>query len=211
MATVTVIGRARAAVRPDRALVTVTLEHVAAQASDAVAAVSTRGEALRGVLDGHAIAEADRVTRSVDVRTVTEYRDGRQEVVGQRAATQVAVTVRDPQVLGTLLRDLVDEAGATVDDVRWVVADDNPVRRTLLGDAARDARSRAEAYATALGMSLGMLDALSETPLDPPAPAPVARMAMKAMDAAGAGDVPIEGGETTLEAIVHARFHLLPG
>ena len=77
-----------------------------------------------------------------------------------------------------------------------------------LAEAARDARRRATAYAEALGLRLGEVELISETPIAAEPPAGMVRMAM---DAAPMGAPPVEvsGGQIELSADVYVRFSLL--
>ena len=81
----------------------------------------------------------------------------------------------------------------------------------MLGEAARDARVRATAYAEALGLRLGEVELISELE---PAAEPVAPVAREAMMMAKAGgdmmaEVSVSGGLVELNANVYVRFATL--
>ena len=213
MSTVTVTGSARAAVAPDRALVRVTLTHLAPQASAALDAVSGQATALGELLDRLGIERRDWATGGVVVNEESEWRDDRSVVVGQRATATASITVRDiaGETLGVLLRDVVDGVGARVDTMSWVVDDQNPARIELMAAAARDARVRADAYAAALGLAVSGVDAVSEQPLGDPEPRAEGMMVAKArMMTADSAPVPVNPGDVELAARVHVRFHVIP-
>ena len=75
------------------------------------------------------------------------------------------MTLRDPDRIAPLLREAVGTAQGQVRGITWQVDADNPAHHELLGEAARDARRRAEAYVGALGLSLGAVELISEAPI----------------------------------------------
>jgi uncharacterized protein YggE len=82
----------------------------------------------------------------------------------------------------------------------------------LLGEAALDARRRAGAYVTALGLSLGAVELISETPISSsPAPAAEAGLMFRAMKTSGgaADEMAVSAGQIELVAEVHVRFAVL--
>lgn len=215
MSTVTVTGSARAAVSPDRAVVRVSLTHVAPTASAAMAEIVRQADALGALMDTLGIARNDWATGGVRVSEESEWREDRAVVIGQRASASASVTVRDTSteagLVGRVLRDVVDTVGARIDDMSWLVDDDNPARLELLAAAARDARVRADAYAGALGLSVSGVDTVSEQPLGAPEPRGEAYgMARKAMAMSDAGGMPVNAGDVDVTANVHVRFHVIP-
>jgi uncharacterized protein YggE len=84
------------------------------------------------------------------------------------------------------------------------------VHHELLGDAARDARRRAEAYVQALDLSLGSVELISETPITATPPGGEPPHMLRAMKASGgAADMAVSGGQIELVADVHVRFAVL--
>jgi uncharacterized protein len=214
-ATATTLGSARVAARPDRAVLRLELVSLKPTPSEALADVSSRGEVLVRTLADDGVAEADRTTGGVALRELREWDRKREEETfrGHHASTVTVVQVRDVATLGRILRDVVDSAGARVDGPAWVVDADNPARLEAYRLAALDARRRAEAYASALGMTLGAVVELTDAPPRTPSPTPAPRMmAMRAEAAADAGaPVPVEGGDVEVAAAVEVSFALLPG
>ena len=210
MPSVIVRGTAAASVTPDFAELTLEVFERASDAAAALDGAAARSQQLSQALDAHGIAAGDRATAGVGVNEEYEYRDNRNVLVGHRATTAVTVTVRSTDLVGRIVRDAVGEAGAAVRNLVWKVERTNPARAELLSAAARDARLRAGAYAEALGLRLGEVELISETPI---APEPVMmRGAMMAMDAAPmakGGEMAVSEGLVELTADVHVRFALL--
>lgn len=212
MASVIVCGSARRLVQPDHAVVRLRVSIVAATASAALRQVSTDTAALTEVLDRLGIERSAWITDGVSLADEWEWRKDTNVLVGQRASTAVTVTLGDTTLLAELLGRGVTDAGAKIDGIRWHVDADNPVRHELLGEAAIDARRRAEAYAQALGLQLGAVELISEAPIgQPPVGGGPAAMPMRAM--AASADVPemsVSAGQVELAGDVHVRFSLLP-
>jgi len=60
------------------------------------------------------------------------------------------------------LEGAVDRVQALVDGPWWSVDGDNPARLEACGEAARDARRKAEAFAEASGLTVGPIVSISE-------------------------------------------------
>lgn len=210
MSSVIVRGTAAASINPDFAELTLEVSQRAADAAAALDGAATRSRQLAATLDAHGIPADDRATAGVSVHEEYEYRDNQSVLVGQRATTAITVTVRTADLVGRVVRDAVGDAGAAVRNLAWRVERDNPARAALLGEAALDARRRATAYAEALGLQLGGVELISETPI---APDPVmARGVMTAMESdamAKGGEMAVSEGLVELTADVHVRFSLL--
>lgn len=214
MSSVVVTGTARQLVQPDRVSVALGLSAVAADAAAALDQVSARSVTLRDRLADLGFTERDWVTDGVSVAEEWEYRRDTHTLVGHRASTAVTVTIdRSDRMdrLAPLLRVAVGDAAAQVRDLRWQVDDANPVRHELLGRAALDARRRATAYAEALGLTLGAVELISESPIGGgPPPGDARPVAMMARADAQAPEMAVSGGQIELAARVHVRFAILP-
>ena len=211
MSSVIVCGTSRRFVQPDRAAVSLGLTLVAGDAPSALDQVSARSEVLAQILDRLSIERADWVTDGVSVAEEHEWRKDANVLVGYRATTGVTATLHDHTNIAPLLREAVGTAQAQVRNIAWQVNADNPAHHQLLGEAALDARRRAEAYVDALGLSLGAVELISEAPITT-SPAPLAEQGMmvRAMKApAMASDMSVSGGQIELIAEVHVRFAVL--
>jgi uncharacterized protein YggE len=209
MASVIVRGTAAASVTPDRAELSLEVAHRAADAATALDEVAAMSGRLVDVLESHGIDRASWATDGVQVGEEYQWRDNQQVMTGFRAATGITVTVGGADLVGAIVRDTVGGTGASVRNLAWKVDRDNPARRALLAAAALDARVRATSYADALGLRLGEVELISETPIVPDAPQP--RMMVAAMDSAKVGgtEVEVSSGLVELTADVHVRFALL--
>ena len=173
MASVIVRGTAAASVTPDRAELTLEVAHRAADAAAALDAVAAMSSRLLAILERARVWTATAwATDGVQVGEEYQWRDNQQVMTGFRRVHRCSPS-RWPHadLVGVIVRDAVGEHGASVRNLAWKVDRDNPARRALL--AARRARCpvRATSYADALGLRLGEVELISETPIVPDAPA----------------------------------------
>lgn len=210
MATVTVRGIGNARTSPDEASVSLAIEAIEQTAAAALAKVAERTQAALELCDSLGIEPRARVTTGVSVADHGEHdREGRWQHRGFRAWNQVLVRVGEASVVGELIAGAVDR-GAQVNGPSWTIALDNPARIAACREAALDARRRAEAYAGALGVRVGALAAVRDpgTGVRPPHSGP---LSFAALDASGAGALPVEAGEQEVTAVVEVEFQLEPG
>jgi uncharacterized protein YggE len=208
MSSVTVRGAAAASVTPDRAELSLALTHLAADAASALDEVAARSQQLEQMLVGHGFGPGDWATEGVQVAEEREWKNDSNVLVGHRATTAVTVTVRSLDLVGRIIRDGVTGAGANVRSLVWRVDADNPTRRDLLADAARDARMRATAYVDALELRLGEVEMISEIAIGPE-PAPQPRMMMAASKRSDSAELSVSAGLVELNAEVYVRFAIL--
>lgn len=209
MSSVTVCGVAFASVTPDRAEISLSLTHLAADAASALDEVAARSQQLETMLAGHGFARSDWATEGVQVGEEYQWKNETNVLIGYRATTAVSVTVRSTDVVGTVIRDGVTDVGASVRSMVWRVDAANPARRTLLAEAARDARVRATEYVEALALRLGEVELISELPIAPgPQPQLIETMAFS-KSGADASELSVNGGLVELSAAVYVRFAIL--
>ncbi|GAA3248367.1 hypothetical protein GCM10017691_58450 [Pseudonocardia petroleophila] len=160
----------------DRAELDVGFTATATTRSAAVSALADRLAAAAPVLETAGL--------TVEHRRLWVHNEWRRDrVVGCRAGEDVRLVVTDVGVLEQVLSALIGAEPTGLDGPRWVLADPAAARREAQRRAVADARDRAEGYAAALGVTLGGLLRLSESPGHHPIGASM-RMAMAA-DSAG--------------------------
>ena len=163
-------------------------------------------------LEQHA-GDTDRVvTDALAVQPLTRWRKGELIRTGWRATRRSTVEVVGFDGLGSLLADVVG-AGAMIAGPEWIVDDGNAAIDRVRVLAAHDARRRAEAYATGLGVTLGPLRWAAEPGLRTSSGEPPTRMMALAGSARGlAADedpvIEIEPADTVVEASVEVSFGL---
>jgi uncharacterized protein YggE len=201
--TIQVRGNAMVRAEPDQALLWITLTARADAPGPALSDVSARSRTLVTMLDELQVPSADRTTTGVTVAEEFEHTHEGRRSLGHRAATQVALRLTDPELIGQLVSRAAAELDARLDGPRWQIAPGNPVRLEAAREAARDAQRKARAYAEGLGVKLGRPLRLTE---------PEDWHGARAFAAAGGGSehVSIDPGEHEVFAAIEVTFALDP-
>lgn len=195
-----VVGATTVAARPDMARINVGVVSEAKTAKQALSANTEAMQALMAVLENRGIADVDVQTRSFDVAPLYDYGEDRrrEDLRGYRVANQVQVRVRELTGLGPLLDALVDSGANRINGIAFDVEDTQELLDKGRREAVRDARSRADLYAEAAGVTLGRLLRLEELDSSPPVP-----LRMSAERA-----VPIAEGEVELGVRLKLRYEV---
>lgn len=210
-------GSAQAAERVDK-LLTVTGEGTVAAAPDSAVirlGVSSTGKTARAASDANAremtvvlaaIKEsgvADRDIQTTSLSLQPQYdpsKTGAARLIGFQANNQVTVNIRDVGRLPAVLDRAIAGGANEMSGIEFVVSEQGKLLDNARTEAIADARRKAELYATAAGMKVGRVMAISEEGSAPP---PRAFQALRA----GAA-TPIAPGEQMLRAVVTVSYEL---
>ncbi len=205
MPKISVTGEGRAEAAPDMASIRIGITARAPTAAEALAETSEAVRATLDRLDAAGIAPRDRQTTGLSLQPDHDYgRNSTREprIVGYTAQNGVSIRVRDLSVLGELLDAVVADGANRLDGLSFGLADPGPVLDSARRRAVADARSRAELYAEAAGVTLGPVlsisDGRSSGPIMPMMRADQPMMAEAA--------VPIAEGEVEMTAQVQIVF-----
>jgi len=197
-------------VPPELARVHVSVGARSADRSQALGYLTSRLGEARALLGGYGDA-----VESVDTGPLwvhPQFKDGsrpRERVSGYLAGATVTVTVVDFAVLGDLVLRLADRELVSLTGPFWELRPDSDAYRRARTEAVRDARRRAEEYATAAGARLTGLVEIADTGLSPHEsfPAPAAMFSRAAHDSvADEISFDVEPVPQTVSASVEARF-----
>ena len=192
MATLTVRGRGVAFAEPYEVGVVLV---ASASGDDVVTAydeAAKRAGELGRLLDELEVPQEGRLTASVFVQDAEQF--GGQERRGRFfASSRTTVRLHDPALAERLLRETVQRGGA-FEGPSWTVGPDHPARLEACARAAEDARRRAEAYATALGESLGALVSAAEAGTSAPVRAATFGPLLESSMPVHRGDVDVVAG-----------------
>lgn len=198
--TITVTGSGKVTTVPDRASFDFTVETRADTAKAALAKNATAADAVIAAVKATGIPAADIKTSQVYLSPQTKP-DGT-DIVGYIASNSISVKTAIAKAGG-----LVDAAvGAGADGVSGPMlsrSDEDALYRDALKDAVADAKLKAEALASAGGLTLGGVQAIVEGAQSSP---PII-YSQKAADAAGSAATPIEPGTQTTEATVTVTYN----
>jgi len=208
---------AQAAERVEK-LVTVTGEGTVAAAPDSAVirlGVSSQGKTARAASDANAremtvvlaaIKEsgvADRDIQTTALSLQPQYdpnKTGAARLIGFQANNQVTVKIRDVARLPSVLDRAIAGGANEMSGVEFIVSEQGKLLDKARIEAIADARRKAELYATAAGMKIGRVMAISEDGSAPP------QRAFQALRAGAAA--PLAPGEQTLRAVVTVSFEL---
>jgi len=197
-------GEGVVSVVPDRARVSVGVVTQAGTAQEAAAQNAAQVETVLAQLRQVLGASADIKTTNYSLTPNYRYPQGGgpPTLVNYTASNTVEVTLADLSIIGRVI-DTAAQAGANqIQSLRFTVADPEPLRARALAAAAKQARQRAEAIASGLGVRLGAILTGEE--------GTVVRFADTREVSAGGTQTPIETGLVEVRATVTVEIELVP-
>jgi uncharacterized protein len=201
-------GEATIRAKPDRAQISIGVVTQAPTAQAASAQNATQTSAVLDALKRALGASGEIKTSGYSISPQYQYANGRPpKITGYQASNSVLTSVNDLSLTGKVI-DAANEAGANdITGISFSLRDDNAIRAEALAEAARKARSAAEAIAKALDVRItAVLDADTTE-------APVVRPMNKAFAMAGTmpearAPTPIEPGDLDVRASVTVTFEV---
>lgn len=206
---IVVTGEGEAAVRPDMAIVSLSVMREAATAREALDANNEAMRAVIASLKEAGIADRDLQTSGLSIQPRWDYqRDGDGNQTSTLAAYQVSnaltVRVRDLAKVGTVIDSSVTLGVNQGGSISFTNADPEAVIDQARRDAVEDATRKARTLADAANVQLGGVFEITEQS-NHPMPVPFGARAMR-MEAAEA--VPVEAGENAYSVAVTMTFLL---
>ena len=200
LAVIRVHGEATITVEPDLAELNVGVETEGPTAKGAAQRNAEKQEAVLKTLRELLGPDADIKTVGYTVNPVYHHpRDGKRSITGYKVANTIRIRTEDLTRVGDII-DRAHQAGAnTTRGLHFLLRDDTAVQLEALGLASQEARTKAKAMASALGIKIKRIIRVEET--SPRARPLTSRFALKATSVAR---TPVEPG--TLE--VHASVTL---
>jgi uncharacterized protein YggE len=195
--TITVSGNGTANATPDKASFDFGVTTNAGTASEAMSKNAEQANAIIDALKKSGVDASDIQTSQVSLWPQTSS-DGT-KITGYQASNTVTVTA--PVAKSGDLVDAAVKAGANnVDGPNLAVSDQSDAYAKAMKNAVADAQSKAQAIASASGLTLGGIVHISDDGSSTPGPIPFA-----ATDAA-AGAPPIEAGSQQIQASVTVTY-----
>jgi uncharacterized protein YggE len=195
--TITVTGSGKVITVPDRASFDFTVETRADTAKAALARNAAEAAAVIAAVKATGVPAADVQTSQVYLSPQTNP-DGTQ-IVGYIASNSISVKTTIAKA-GGLVDAAVGAGAGGVSGPMLSRSDEDALYRDALKNAVADAKSKAEALASAAGLSLGGAQVIVEGSQSSP---PI----MYAQKADAAASVPIEPGTQTTEATVTVTYN----
>ena len=204
MPTLTINGVGSAQIAPDTAEVTIGVVTEAKDAAKAHADNAAQTARVQNAIKALGIAERDIQTTHYDFSPIYDVKDnGRSVTTGYTVTNAVAVKVRNLDSVGKVIDAALANGANRVDSLEFSASDPSAAKNAALADAARDARSKADSIARALGVRIvRILNIYGDTQSHSPRNFMPMMMAKEAYDAATA----ISAGELSFEASVNISY-----
>lgn len=202
---ITVVGEASVTTAPDMATISLGVTAEAKTAADALAENTDATDSVLERLSAAGIELRDVQTSGLSLSPNWAHNntDGTSSIVGFVAHNQVTVRVRDLELLGGILDDVVRNGANTFNGLVFGLQKPDPVLDEARRAAVAEALRKAELYAAAAGVTLGPIAELSES--GAPSPQPMFRGGAAAMESA----VPVAEGELAIGATITVVFEIL--
>ena len=190
---------------PDVAVISTGVVTQAADAASAMRDNSARMTRVLAALKRAGVADKDVTTSAVNLSPQYRYNNNQPPVItGYQANNQVTVRFRNIARSGAILDALVKEGANEINGPNMMI--DNP--EAALDEARiaamKQARARAELYASATGLKIKRIVSISESEGSSPGPLPM----MMAKASREVADTPIMPGEQNVAMTVLVVFEL---
>jgi uncharacterized protein YggE len=203
--TITVQGTGTAMAAPDIAYITAGAQTQASTAKAAADANSTVMTAVIAALKAQNVAAQDIQTSNYSLDPVyaqSTNGGGSQTITGYRVSNDVRVTVENVNNVGNVL-DAAVGAGANADvSIDFDIKDASALEQQALTGAVQQAAAKANAVASAGGVKLAGIAAISEEGVNPPTP-----IVRQELAASAAPSTPVEQGQLSVQATVVVSYN----
>lgn len=213
--TITVTGQGQAALAPDIAHITFTVQNEAKAVADAQSATTKQANAVIDAVKGAGIAAADITTLSYTINPQYSYKacpagtycPSSGTITGYQVAETVQITVHDLSQVSGLLNTLGQEQVQNLSGPNFALEDPNAGQDAARAAAIADAKQQAQTLAKQLGVSLGRITSFSEGSGGYPYPATYAMSAAGSAASAPAPEVPAGNNTYTDTVTITYAIH----
>jgi uncharacterized protein YggE len=167
---ITVTGTGKITVKPDVADISLGVQTQRETAKAARDDAATTMNAIIAALKNLGIADEDIQTSMISVSPVYDYNSSSPHITGYQVSNVVSVHVKDITKVADVIDDSVAAGANTVNGVSFDVADRTGIENQARDAAVKDARSHADALASAAGVTISGVASISETAVYSPWP-----------------------------------------
>jgi len=204
--TITASGEGRASGPPDLLVVTLGVQTSGDTARAALSKSNDEATALIDRIEADGVAAPDVQTSQLSLQPVYADASSGQapRITGYSVSDMVTVKIRHLDRAGTILDDAVTAGGTDtqLQSMGYSVSDAGPLLAAAHAQAVQEAVAEARAMATAAGVTLGPLRAVSDVGTQVPEPMPMASAAMPS----AAASVPVQAGTEDVTAQVTVTY-----
>ena len=202
--TLTMNGVGSAQIAPDMAEITLGVITEAKDAAKAHSDNAAQAARVQAAVKALGVAERDIQTTRYDFSPIYDVKDnGRSVTTGYTVTNAIVVKVRNLANVGKVIDAALANGANRVDSLEFSASDPSAAKDAALADAARDARSKADAVARALGVRIVRI---LNVYADAQSPAPRNFMPMMMAKEAYDAGTPISAGELSFEASVNVTY-----
>lgn len=146
-----VMGESNIRAQPDTAVIILSVVTQSGQAVNAQQENARKSEAVKRAMQTSAGANPEIKTSDYSLEPQRSYRENKlPTIIGYEARNTVTVTMSDLDKVGGAI-DAASQAGAnSVENISFILRENNPARGQTLADATRQAMSKAQSMAQAL-------------------------------------------------------------
>jgi uncharacterized protein len=196
--TLTMSGQGEVRAAPDSATLSAGVISQAPSAAASLAANGVRMQSVFAALKKLGVADNDMQTSDFSVSPqMSDAANVPPHVTGYQVNNEVRVRLDDVSKLGAALDALVTAGANLMNSVDFTIKDSAPLLAEARSQAVADARTKAETYAKAAGVSLGQILSISENENSGPRPVYAPMPMIRAAKA-----VPVAAGEESVTAQV---------
>ena len=212
-----VTGTGEMAIEPDLAILHLGVETFELTVAEANRGAADAMDAIMGALRSNGVDDRDMQTDNYNVWPQYEWvevtengrRVNKQNLIGYKVANSLKAKVRDLDVVGNLIDQVVSSGGdaSRFHGLQFTVEDTSDLMEDLREQAVLDAMAKAQHIADTAGVALGSLGYITDQPVRTYSTweAQPMKADTRALSSAAAS-TPISGGELEVSLTVHAAF-----
>lgn len=206
-ATVTVTGHGSVTASPDTAGITIGVDIIKSTLAEAQSEATAQATAVIDAVKAQGVDPKDIQTSNYSVSIMRDYNQGGDptQITGFEVMNQVNVTIRDISKIGEILDAVVTAGANSIYNISFFVDNPAPHESAARKLAVQNAHDKADELATAAGMTLGSVLAITEGSTQAPPPVFAARGGGLG---AAAEAVPIQAGTSEITADVTITYQM---
>lgn len=208
--TITLQGVGEIAAEPDMAVLTSGVITQSETAREALNLNNLAAGKLLSLLTDMGISERDMQTSNFSIQPLYERNNNGNirrdpKIIGYQVSNQVTVRIRDLEMIGEVLDEVVTNGANSIDGLSFSVSEPDGLIDDARRAAVADALAKAELYAEAAGVTLGPILEITENSYGQPQ----AEMLTMARMSADAVSVPIASGEVSYSSNVNIVWQIV--
>ncbi|MBK9124132.1 MAG: SIMPL domain-containing protein [Chloroflexi bacterium] len=203
--TITVFGSAEAAGTPDQATLELGVDTFTTSVSEAFDASNETVRTIVAEIVALGVAEEDIQTANLSVYSTTRYTPETGDQQGYQVSNTVRVLVRNVDLVDDIINTGIENGATSLYGLYFSVSDPAPLETIAREGAVAQARARAEALASLLGVQLGEVVSVRE---DFGGSVPVFYAGMERAQGGGGGAY-VAPGQTSVTVNVTLTFELV--